>query len=313
MLFAALTFFLDLRGASPNQPLPPNLDGLLLDAAAALELPTATAPAFTVEDEVLWCSGQQVGVAVQESSPWGRNAINEAIRRPEKNLLVSADLLPFALAQAQHCRSISGCETRLLCECRRLGELDALKEAARADDVGVPLSALLPLELWDFARHTSQLEQQPLPDGAGVPRPSLAPDEVPSLLMNALRFNDFPETDAGLRAMWAFAGDTTRFLYQNNMTEFIEDAHETAESLPTSFYGMAMLGNSVELEGQMNMVGGADDAWIATQIVKTVASDGRMRRWQWELRKHRRPPNLGAWYVESVGSSDRLGNFDVAG
>ena len=53
-----------------------------------------------------------------------------------------------------------------------------------------------------------------------------------------------------------------------------------------------MRGRSVELEGQMNMVGGADDAWIATQILKTVASDGRMRRWQWELVRAAAPIHL---------------------
>ena len=59
--------------------------------------------------------------------------------------------------------------------------------------------------------------------------------------MNALRQNDFPEIDSGLTSMWAFAGDTTRFVYKNNMTEFVEDAHETARTLSTSFYGAAML------------------------------------------------------------------------
>ena len=114
--------------------------------------------------------------------------------------------------------------------------------------------------------------------------------------------------------MWAFADDTTRFVYQNNRTEFVEDAHETASALPTSFYGTAMRGRSWEMEGSMNMVGNDPElCWIATQIMRTVSSDGRMRRWQWELRKKRRPPDLGAWFVESIGSSDRLGNFDVAG
>ena len=84
--------------------------------------------------------------------------------------------------------------------------------------------------------------------------------------------------------------------------------------MPTSFYGTAMNGQSWEMEGTMNMVGGDPArAWIATQIMKTVSSDGRMRRWQWELRMHRRPPLMGAWYVESIGSSDRLGNFDIEG
>jgi hypothetical protein len=99
--------------------------------------------------------------------------------------------------------------------------------------------------------------------------------------MRALRLNDFPEVDSGLHSMWAFAGDATRFIYKNNETEFVEDAHATADSLPTSFYGMAMHGQSFELEGELNMVGGSESAWIATQVMRTISSDGRMRRWQW--------------------------------
>ena len=129
--------------------------------------------------------------------------------------------------------------------------------------------------------------------------------------MNALRTNDFPEIDSGLESMWAFVGDTTRFIYQNNRTDFVEDAHKTAASLPTSFYGMAMNGQGWEMENEMHLVGHPETAWIATQIMRSVSSDGRTRRWQWELRKHRRPPNLGAWFVESIGSSDRKGNFEI--
>lgn len=147
----------------------------------------------------------------------------------------------------------------------------------------------------------------------GAPRPELPPAKLPGLLMRALRANDEPERDAGLRSMWEFSGDITRFVFQNNRTEFIESCHETAASMPTSFYGMAINGREWEMEGELRMVGGGADPWIATQVMRTTSSDGRMRRWQWELRKHRRPPNLGAWYVESVGSSDRLGNFDVEG
>ena len=170
-------------------------------------------------------------------------------------------------------------------------------------------------------------------EGAGEPRPSLPPEEVIPLLMRALQLNSFPEIDSGLHSMWSFAGDcvarvrcpllshrprpicagdTTRFIFGNNRTEFVESAHETADSLPTSFYGVALHGQSWELEGKLNRVGG-EDGWIATQIMRTVSSDGRVRRWQWELRKHRRPPNQGAWFVESIGSSDRLGNFDLEG
>ena len=47
--------------------------------------------------------------------------------------------------------------------------------------------------------------------------------------------------------------------------------------------------------------------------MRTVSSDGRRRRGQFELRKQRRPPDLGAWFVESIGSSNKDGMFDVDG
>lgn len=145
--------------------------------------------------------------------------------------------------------------------------------------------------------------------GAGVPGPDLRPEELPALLMTALELNDAPRDDAGLTSMWHFAGGNTKHVFQQNMTEFIESAHKTANALPTSFYGVSMHGRSWEMETDLNRVGG-DDGWIATQVMKTVASDGRVRRWQWELRKNRRPPCLGCWLVEAIGSSDRKGNFE---
>uniref|UniRef100_A0A7S1XVC7 Uncharacterized protein n=1 Tax=Phaeomonas parva TaxID=124430 RepID=A0A7S1XVC7_9STRA len=129
-------------------------------------------------------------------------------------------------------------------------------------------------------------------------------------MMKALQLNDFPRPDAGLKSMWEFAGRDTRFIFKGNVTEFIESAHETAAAFPTSFYGCAFSGRSWEMETELNRVGG-DDGWIATQIMKTISSDGRLRRWQWVLMKHKRPPNMGAWYVDSIGSSDRKGNFEA--
>ena len=146
-------------------------------------------------------------------------------------------------------------------------------------------------------------------EGAGVPRSSLQPDEIVSLLMTALENVDVPTSDAGLIAMWDFASDTTKFVFQNNRTEFIESCHETACEFPTSFYGAAMNGKSWKVETELNRVGG-EDGWIATQVTSTISSDGRLRRWQWELRKNRRPPCLGCWKVENIASSDRTGNFE---
>ena len=57
---------------------------------------------------------------------------------------------------------------------------------------------------------------------------------------------------------------------------------------------------------------GGPDGWIGTCVVETVARDDRKRKWIWELRKRRRPPRMGEWYIESIGSSDADGTFDVA-
>jgi len=144
--------------------------------------------------------------------------------------------------------------------------------------------------------------------GAGVPRDSLGPEEIVPLIMKALQYNNFPEIDAGLVSMWEFSGDNTKAVFKSNMTEFIDSCHETADEFPTSFYGVSMNGLSWNMESEINRVGG-DNGWIATQVMKTISSDGRMRRWQWELRKNRRPPCLGCWKVENIASSDRQGNF----
>ena len=71
-----------------------------------------------------------------------------------------------------------------------------------------------------------------------------------------------------------------------------------------------MNGQSWNVETELNRVGG-DDGWIATHVMKTISSDGRLRRWQWEIRKNRRPPCLGCWKVESIATLDRHGYFEA--
>lgn len=151
--------------------------------------------------------------------------------------------------------------------------------------------------------------------GGGAP---LTPDNIPERVMLRLARNDLPDMDAGLRFVWGLTGETTRFIFKSNETDFVDTAHETAVQFPTSFYGAAMHGRGYALEGDPVYVGVSDQAdltqreaaWIATQLVKTTSSDGRVRRWQWELRKHRRPPQRGEWYIESIGSSDKDGDFE---
>ena len=146
--------------------------------------------------------------------------------------------------------------------------------------------------------------------GAGRPRPELRPEDLPTLLMTALSQNDTPYENAGLESMWHFAeGSATHHIFQHNITDFIQSAFQTADEFPTSFYGVALYGKSWEMETGINRVGG-EDGCIATQVMKTVTSDDRVRRWQFELRRNRRPPCLGCWRVETIASSDRKGNFE---
>ena len=124
--------------------------------------------------------------------------------------------------------------------------------------------------------------------------------------MHSLNNNDLPSKDAGVRLCWEFSSEITKHIFKYNITEFIESCHETANEFPTSFYGIAMNGKSWEVETDINRVGG-ENGWIATQVMKSISSDGRMRRWQWELRKNRRPPDLDCGGLKT----DRNGVFEA--
>ena len=52
--------------------------------------------------------------------------------------------------------------------------------------------------------------------------------------MEALADNDVPTPDSGLRLMWALSGDTCKFIYRNNMTEFLEDVENAQGALHVS-------------------------------------------------------------------------------
>lgn len=117
--------------------------------------------------------------------------------------------------------------------------------------------------------------------------------------MHSLNNNDLPSKDAGVRLCWEFSSEITKHIFKYNITEFIESCHETANEFPTSFYGVAMNGKSWEVETDINRVGG-ENGWIATQVLKSISSDGRVRRWQWELRKNRRPPDLDCWRMKTL-------------
>ena len=54
--------------------------------------------------------------------------------------------------------------------------------------------------------------------GAGISRPSLAPEDLVPLLMKALKNNDIPNKDAGLQSIWELTTDTTKYIFKNNIT-----------------------------------------------------------------------------------------------
>jgi hypothetical protein len=51
-----------------------------------------------------------------------------------------------------------------------------------------------------------------------APSPLIKPEEIVPLIMNALRNNDVPEKDAGLRLIWEFATDSTHYVFTHNIT-----------------------------------------------------------------------------------------------
>lgn len=50
------------------------------------------------------------------------------------------------------------------------------------------------------------------------PSPSIKPEEIIPLIMIALKNNDVPDKDAGLKLVWEFATDTTQYVFRNNRT-----------------------------------------------------------------------------------------------
>ena len=50
------------------------------------------------------------------------------------------------------------------------------------------------------------------------PSPSIKPEDIIPLVMIALKNNDVPDKDAGMKLVWEFATDTTQYVFRNNRT-----------------------------------------------------------------------------------------------
>ena len=55
-------------------------------------------------------------------------------------------------------------------------------------------------------------------NGVREPTPDLTPKEIVPLIMNALKNNDTPKKDAGIKLVFGFATDTTQYVFKNNVT-----------------------------------------------------------------------------------------------
>ena len=155
-----LTLYSDVVAEFSKNGLPPPrgaaIAGVLRDASdiRGAENPTdGELQLLVVDDGGLWSDGKRLGTCVTASGKGeqARAAAHAAVRMPEANLAIFGDdpstvlsVFEFALAQAQHCGGISGSETTLLCGCTDAATVAALRQVAAAEDVGVPVAAILP-------------------------------------------------------------------------------------------------------------------------------------------------------------------------
>jgi len=81
------------------------------------------------------------------------------------------------------------------------------------------------------ALRQSSSASDPQSSMAGTGFSSASPQSIPALLMEALRRNNFPEVDSGLAVAWEFFGDSSKYIFQHNYTDFVVCAHETADEV----------------------------------------------------------------------------------
>ena len=154
------------------------------------------------------------------------------------------------------------------------------------------------------------LGEEDTSDGAAATLPEVddAPGDMVTKLFAALSHPSVHATNATLDRVWDISGESLKWIFNNDRDEFVQSARETADTYPTSFYGSTMRGKSWRLLRPFEVTA---SGWIGTSVVETVTSDGRLRRWICECRQRRRPPDVGTWYIESIGSSAADGTFHV--
>ena len=219
-------------------------------------------------------------------------------------------------------------ETELEAVASQSGYLETLHVLGAADDVNPPEHAIrlaavfrgetfvhdgghyVPADDAALKKYRAFL----LNEREGADAPAVLPevDDEPGPMIDklfaALAHPSVHESNATLERIWDIAGDTLRWIFKNDVADFVESARMTADTYPTSFYGATMRGRSWRVARPWQTT---SSGWIGTCVVETVCADGRLRRWIAEARQRRRPPLMGTWYLESIGSSSADGTFDV--
>lgn len=137
------------------------------------------------------------------------------------------------------------------------------------------------------------------PVAAAQPDPSLAPEDVVRLCMEALARNDFPECNSGLATCYAFSNDMCRAAVGGSLEEFVKFARNP-------IFGSMVNHNSWRAD-PINLVGGGTPTRgaMATQLVHVISANGQPRTFIWTLQQERRPPNAGAWLVWQCLARDK--------
>ncbi len=116
-----------------------------------------------------------------------------------------------------------------------------------------------------------------------VPSPSLSPDQVVRIQLDALRLNDRPAKDAGIAAAFRFASPKNR--------EATGPLDNFARIVRGPGY-LPMIDHRIAGTGPMVIVGE-----VAAQRVTVVAKDGRAFEYEFQLSKD---PATGCWFTDGV-------------
>ena len=121
--------------------------------------------------------------------------------------------------------------------------------------------------------------------------------------MEALRRNDAPFVNAGLRTVYRFC--------TSQITMALGTEEDFCRDSSQSVFAATINCDLFEVE-ELSLVPsrGPTSPARASQVSEVVSQDGRRRRFLWMLVRERRPPYQGCWLVGGCIASEVDGEFD---